>query len=199
MAGTPINELNDYVKILFEEIKQDNVASQRMEIGIVTFDNKVKVVRKPENVWNNTIIPHLTLGGLNTSMVDGIREAINLVKTTKNYYKSTCQGYYKPWVILITNSFHVTEEDINIITQEINVGVNSKEFMFLAIGAEGANMHILQQISSNIFPPIKLQAFRFKDYIVLYSLGMNTITRSINGTNIDLSKGMNSWKDFEVN
>lgn len=197
MAGTPINELNDYVKVLFEDIKEDNVASQRLEIGIVTFDSTVNLVRKPENVWNNTIIPHLTLGGLNTSMVDGIREAIMLVNATKDYYKSTNQGYYKPLIILVSNNFYSSVHDINIITQEIKAGVNSQKYLFYLIAVEGSNMNKIQQVSSNISYAIKLQDIRrLQDFI--YSSDRSYIEKSTKDAKIIFYNGMDSWKDFMV-
>lgn len=197
MAGTPINELNDYVKILFEEIKQDNVASQRMEIGIVTFDSTVKVVRKPENVWNNTIIPHLTLGGLNTTMVDGIREAIMLVNSTKDYYNSTNQGYYIPTIILVSNDFYASVDDIDIITQEIKAGKKTKEYLFYLLSTEDSNMNKLQIVSSNKTYAIKLQDIkRLQD--LFYSSDRAYISKSSKDPNINLLDGLNGWAEFVV-
>ena len=102
----------------------------------------------------------IQLGGLNASMVDGIREAIMLVNATKDYYKSTNQGYYKPLIILVSNNFYSSVHDINIITQEIKAGVNSQKYLFYLIAVEGSNMNKIQQVSSNISYAIKLQDIR---------------------------------------
>lgn len=196
MAGTPINELNDGVKVLFEEIKEDNVASQRLEIGIVTFDSNVKVAREPENIWNNTNVPHLTAGS-STAMVDGLREGIKLVRAAKDFYKSTNQGFYRPWVILITDGAPDSDQDINGISNEIKAGVSAKDFWFFAVGVDGADMNLLQQISAQM-PPTKLQGLKFSAFFQWLSRSMGDIAKSTKDANVNLTKGMDAWTDFTV-
>jgi uncharacterized protein YegL len=188
----PIDELNEGVKVLFEEIKEDNVASQRLEIGIVTFDSNVKVVREPENIWSNTNVPHLTAGS-STAMVDGLREGIKIVRAAKDYYKSTNQGFYRPWVILITDGAPDTDQDINGISNEIKAGVNAKDFWFFAVGVEGADMNLLQQISAPQMPPLKLQGLKFSAFFKWLSRSMGEISKSAKDANIDLNQGMSKW------
>ena len=196
MAHKPIDELNEGVKVLFEEIKEDNVASQRLEIGIVTFDSNVKVVREPENVWSNTNVPHLTAGS-STAMVDGLREGIKLVRAAKDFYKSSNQGYYRPWIILITDGAPDSDQDVNGISNEIKAAVNASEFWFFAVGVEGADMNLLQQISAQM-PPTKLKGLEFKKFFDWLSKSMGDIAKSTKDAKINLAKGMDAWTDFTV-
>ena len=196
MAGAPINELNDGIKVLFEDIKEDNVASQRLEIGIVTFDSNVKVAREPENIWSNTNVPHFTAGS-STAMVDGLREGIKIVRAAKEYYKSTNQGYYRPWVILITDGAPDSGQDINGISSEIKAAVNASEFWFFAVGVENADMNLLQQISAQM-SPLKLSGLKFSIFFKWLSKSMGGIAKSSKEAKINLADGMEGWTDFTV-
>src|SRR5262245_58873774 len=45
MAGQRIEELNAGLKTLIEELRNDELASTRVDLGIMTFDSEVKLVR----------------------------------------------------------------------------------------------------------------------------------------------------------
>jgi Mg-chelatase subunit ChlD len=65
MEGARINELNAGLRVLEDELKKDDVASQRVQLLVIRFggDNEVQVVTP----WTDAIsfsAPHLTANGL---------------------------------------------------------------------------------------------------------------------------------------
>jgi uncharacterized protein YegL len=198
-SNPPINSLNQGIKILYDEVKEDDVASQRLEIGIVTFDSKVNVVMEPKNVYEFNSMPHLSTGST-TALVDGAREAIRMARAAKKYYKDTNQDYYRPWIILITDGGPDENQDVLGLASEVKFGMDNKDFHFFAVGVEGANMQVLEQISHPTkMRPRALQGLKFKEFFEWLSKSMGTITNSTPGAgNVDISSGMDDWGKFEI-
>lgn len=205
MSDKPINELNISIKQFHEDISKDSITSQRLEIAIVTFNSKVEIIQEPELVSYFTI-PTLTTGG-STKLVDGVREAINLIQKRKEYYKDSGQQYYRPWIILITDGAPDDDQDTEGLGREIREGMNNKSFIFLAIGVENANMKVLKSISGYLkekpVEPELLKGLQFKDFFEWLSASMAVLSQSGPGNKVKIPEDDkwtdDSWKDeFEV-
>jgi uncharacterized protein YegL len=197
-SNPPINALNEGIKILYDEVKEDDVASQRLEIGIITFDHRVNVLMEPKNVYEFSSMPHLTTDG-STALVDGAREAIRMARAAKKYYKDTNQDYYRPWIILITDGAPDDLQDVVGLASEVKFGMDNKDFHFFAVGVEGANMQILEQISHPTkMRPRKLQGLKFKEFFEWLSKSMGQIANSNKEAKVNISPGMDDWADFEI-
>ena len=130
-------------------------------------------------------MPNLSTTGT-TKMVDGVREAMILVETHKQWYKQSKQQYHRPWIILITDGAPDSGQDIQGLAQEINDGVNNKKFMFLAIGVQGADMKVLQTISAKPYEPLILEGLKFLEFFEWMSASMSTISNSAEGVKVSL-------------
>jgi uncharacterized protein YegL len=145
MKGEPIKELNQGLQDFYIEIKNDIATAARLEVAIVEFSDTVDAVLTPSLVENFTM-PVLTTKG-STKLVDGVREAIILVKTRKAWYKQTGQKYLRPWIVLMTDGAPDPDQDINGLAVEIENGTKNKEFAFYPIGVLGADMDVLRTIA----------------------------------------------------
>jgi uncharacterized protein YegL len=191
MEDEPINELNKGLQEFYQEIQSDDTTAQRLEVAVVTFNSTTDILQEPALV-EDFKMPQLSVTGT-TRLVDGVREAITLVGTRKQWYKQTGQQYLRPWIILITDGAPDHGQDIHGLAQEIKDGVNNKKFVFLAVGVQGANMDILQTISSPSFPPAKLQGLKFLEFFGWMSHSMAAVSSSAEGDKVDLSKGAAAW------
>ncbi|MBT9096856.1 VWA domain-containing protein [Methylovulum psychrotolerans] len=199
MGGNPIIELNNGLKEFHEEIHGDETTSQRLEIAIVTFDSNIKIIQEPALV-EDCAAPTLTVDGT-TRMVDGVREAITLVETRKQWYKQTGQQYLRPWIILITDGAPDSGQNIHGLAQEIQDGMNNKAFVFLAVGVKGADMNILQTISGSLkekpVGPYMLKGLKFSEFFEWMSASMAIASSSAEGDKVSLPKP--TWTDgFEI-
>lgn len=101
MEGERIQELNTKLKTFKEELGRDDILSEIMDLAIVTFDNKVKVVQEFVTVAN--FEPPLLTAHFSKSIGTGILKALDMLYERKKHYKNTGFPYYRPFLFLVTD------------------------------------------------------------------------------------------------
>ena len=195
MKGSPMDELNDGLREFYGDISKDPTTANRLEVAIVEFSSNVETLVDPSLVANFRM-PTLTSKGT-TKLAEGVLEGINIVRMRKQWYKDTGQPYYRPWVILITDGAPDSDQNIVALAEEINDGMNRKDFFFLAIGVQNADMQMLLSISSSAVPPLKLQGLKFSEFFRWLSASFTMVTSST-GEKADLPPVANWAKGFSV-
>jgi uncharacterized protein YegL len=180
MSGQPITELNAGLSAFREELAGDTLAMKRVEVGIVTF-GPVQVTL-PFQSAEMFYPPSLTARG-DTPMGSAIEQGLELVKRRKEEYRANGVSYYRPWVFLITDGGPT--DDWRTAAQLVKEGEAAKSFAFFAIGIQGANMEVLQQIS--VREPLKLDGLKFKDLFSWLSSSLRSVSQSTPGTNVPLA------------
>lgn len=192
MSGNPIRDLNKGLQDFYNDIVSDETTSQRLEISIITFNHIVKTIQEPALI-DNISMPTLNAEG-STAMVNALNDAIDKVEARKQWYKSTNQAYYRPWIILMTDGEPDDDQNVNALSQRIKSDVQAKRYEFLPIGVEGANMAILNQIKGNI-NPMKLAGTKFSSFFKWLSASMGTVVNAAEGQKVNLSAGASDWMD----
>ena len=59
-------------------------------------------------------MPTLNAGG-STAMVNALNDAIDKGEARKQWYKSTNQAYYRPWIILMTDGEPDDDQNVKLI------------------------------------------------------------------------------------
>jgi len=196
MAGSPIDQLNQGLQEFHRDIAANSMTANRLEVAVVEFSDSVDTKVQPA-LADSFTMPRLTTKG-STKLVDGVREAINLVESRKNWYKQTGQPYLRPWIILITDGAPDGDQDVNSLAQEIQSGTRGKKFVFLAIGVQGANMNVLNQISSTDMPPAALQGLKFSEFFKWVSASMSVVASSKDGDKVDLPSPAAWMQGFKI-
>jgi uncharacterized protein YegL len=148
MAGLAIDELNKALTQIKEDILNDTMLSNRLEVGIVAFDDDARVERPIDLISPDTDLPILNIGGV-TNLVAGMNKAIELVTERKNFYKSNGEQYYRPFIVLFTDGAPTnTPEEIEELDQNIQKLSDEKRFIFLPFGVDGADMQLLAKIAA---------------------------------------------------
>jgi len=136
-------------------------------------------------------------------MVDGVREAIGLVESRKDWYKQTGQPYLRPWIILITDGAPDGDQDVGGLASEIENGTKNKKYVFLPIGVQGADMNVLNQIAGynqdsnknwKQMQAMKLQGLKFADFFKWVSASMSIVAGSKDGDKVNLPDP-SDWMD----
>ncbi len=179
MQGQPIAELNSGLVTLKDELAADALAMKRVEVGIVTFGPVQTAL--PFQGASNFYPPTLTSQG-DTPMGSAIRHGLELVRQRKDEYRANGVSYYRPWVFLITDGGPTDEWQS--AAAAVREGEASKSFAFFAIGVQGANMDILQQIS--VRAPLRLDGLRFRDLFSWLSSSLRSVSQSTPGTEVPL-------------
>ena len=190
MRGKRIEELNKGLQDFYNEISGDETTSQRLEVSIITFGSFAKTIQTPKLVENFTM-PTLTAEG-STVLVSAVNQAIDLVKERKNWYKSTNQTYYRPWIILMTDGEPDDDQNVDKLSERIKQDIQARHYAFLPIGVEGANMNVLSKIQGDI-KPMKLQGTKFSSFFKWLSASMGTIVNAEAGEQVDISQGAEDW------
>lgn len=196
MSGSPIDQLNQGLQEFHRDIAENSMTANRLEIAVVEFSDSVDTKVQPA-LADSFTMPRLTTKG-STKLVDGVREAINLVESRKNWYKQTGQPYLRPWIILITDGAPDGDQDVNGLAQEIQSGTSGKKFVFLSIGVQGADMNVLQQISSPDIPPMALQGLKFSEFFKWVSASMAIVASSKDGDRVDLPDKKDWTQGFKI-
>lgn len=184
MQGEPIRELNEGLKAFYKDIQNDSTTSNRLEVSIITFNEHVKTLVQPSLASNFTMPTLIANGG--TMIADGVREGIKATRARKAWYKDTGQPYYRPWVILMTDADPDNFQSTTTLAAEIKDGMSKKDFFFLAIGVQGADMQKLKAISDPSMPAAQLKGLKFSEFFKWLSASMTTVTNSKDGDKVNL-------------
>ena len=148
MSGAPIAELNAALIKLKEDILCDPLLANRLEIGIVAFDDEGRVERPIDLISGESDFPTLSVGGT-TNLVGGMSIAMTLVEDRKSFYKANGEQYYRPFIVLITDGAPTnTSDEIDALDAQIQSKSDEKRFVFLPFGTEGADMKLLAKLAA---------------------------------------------------
>lgn len=179
MSGQPIAELNAGLVTFKDELAADALAMKRVEVAIVTFGpTKVEL---PFTSATNFYPPNLASQG-DTPMGGAIMQALELVRDRKNEYRQNGISYYRPWVFLITDGGPT--DAWKAAADAVREGETGKQFAFFAIGVKGANMEVLQQISTR--EPLSLDGLKFRQLFSWLSSSLRSVSRSTPGAEVPL-------------
>ncbi|MEK7685073.1 MAG: VWA domain-containing protein [Verrucomicrobiota bacterium] len=176
MKGDPITALNQGLIAFKEDLSKDPLASRRVELAVVTFDNEVKV-RQDFVTVDQFEPPALTAQG-QTFMGGAIQKALDLIQARKSQYRANGIAYYRPWVFMITDGEPQGEPEVIVqqAAQRLKSDEANKRVAFFAVGVENANMARLAEIV--VRTPVKLIGLDFIEMFVWLSKSMEAVAQS---------------------
>jgi uncharacterized protein YegL len=175
MGGMPIQQLNEGVLTLKSELVNDALASKRVEVAMVTF-GPVSLQSDFSTVDN--FFPQPLSAEGDTPIGAAVTMGIDMIAKRKQVYKENGVGYYKPWIILITDG--APTDNWSHAAQLVKEGEEKNAFAFFAIGVEGASMDTLSKLS--VRTPIKLKGLMFREFFLWLSSSMKMVSSKNPGT-----------------
>ena len=160
----PIDELNKAIQILKDQILEDSTLTQRLEIGIVCFDDDARVERSLDLVSPESSFPILQAGG-RTNVVAGMEMAMKIIEERKTFYKSSNEQYYRPYIVLFTYGAPTNSQDeLQTLDDKIQLLSEQKRFVFMPIGVGiSADLSLLVKLAAECKDPrLKGKAVAYK-------------------------------------
>lgn len=179
MSGKPIQELNAGLKLLRDELMEDELASKRAEVAIVAF-GPVRVetdFTTPEFFES----PTLEAEG-ETPLGAAVERALELIDERKATYRENGINYYRPWIFLITDG--APTDQWEKAAKKIQAGEKEGRFAFFPVGVQKANMEVLAKLGSR--KPLHLDGLRFRDLFAWLSQSLQKVSQSQLGTEVAL-------------
>src|SRR2546421_434836 len=156
MSGAPIDALNRGLQVFASDIAGDALARQRVEVAVVTFGSG-GVTTEQDFVTAGDYRPTPLRSGGGTPMGAAIERAVDLVEERKGQYRANGVPYYRPWVFLITDG--EPSDEWQAAADRVHRAEQDSALAFFAVGVQGANFEILQQIA--VRSPLRLDGLRF--------------------------------------
>jgi uncharacterized protein YegL len=145
-----IDELNKAIQLLKDQIISDPVLSQRLELGIVCFDDEARVEKTIDLISPESSFPVLQAGGT-TNLVAGMNLAMQIIEEKKAFYKSELikEQFYRPFIVLFTDGAPTnSSEEIEALDAQIQQMSDAKKFVFIPFGVGNADMQLLAKLAA---------------------------------------------------
>ena len=180
MQGRPLDQLNQGLITFKQELMADVLAAKRVEVSIISFG---PVKKEVSFCQVSSFNPPLLKAQGATPLGEAILKGVELLKARKEEYRQNGIAFYRPWIFLITDG--VPTDNWHIAVDIIRQGEQDKAFAFFAVGVEGADMKILQQLS--VREPLKLQGLKFRELFQWLSNSMRSVSTSMVGDAVKLA------------
>lgn len=163
MEGEPIRELNAGVQRFFTEIFETADLRQGLDVGIITFGEGARLIRKPSPL-TSPMAPTLETSGM-TPMGAALNLALQELREYLLRAGSRRARRLMPWLVVMSDGEpnDEWEEPARIVRNYSLI----RELASLPIGVgEGANMEMLTRLTTSDRPPVRLHGLRFTDFFV---------------------------------
>jgi uncharacterized protein YegL len=156
MDGEPISELQSGLELFAHELKNDDDASQKVQMLVIKCGGNADIIGD----WidaENFIPPALEANG-GTPLGQAVRLASDEIEARKETYRNNGISYLKPWLFIISDGVPTDNykgDAADLVSKE-----KAGKFTTFPIAVEGADLSIMGEFA--VRAPQKLQGTEFK-------------------------------------
>ena len=206
MDGRPIRELNAGLQSFAQALREDTLASLRVEVAMVTFGGKVRCLdvglangqeipfdAAQAFVTADAFRPPLLGAGGDTPMGEAMRRGLELLRTRKAVYKTNGIDYFRPWLFLLSDGYP-TDRDWEQAAQAARDEESRRGVSVYAVGVEGADLAKLGRFTGR--QPLKLKGLAFRELFQWLSSSLSAVSQSKPGEQVPLPPV--GWADADT-
>ncbi len=167
-----IDELNEGVRALIEELKNNDRARDSVEMSIIRFGGDVKVVETFGEI-ENMQTPHMSANG-GTPMGEAFSLALQMLEKRKKEYRDNGIQYFQPVCVLMTDG-HATDS-IEQASADSKKLISQDKLIVIPIAiGNGADINQLSSFSN--LPPMRItENFSFLEFFKWLSASIGGAT-----------------------
>lgn len=183
MEGPPIDELNEGLRILESQLKEDPIARLRVRLLVLRFggNDEVEVVTNWTDAMQFTA-PTIIANG-NTPLGKGVRQALLEIEDEKGRYDAAGIPFNRPWLYIMTDG-EPTDSDWMQAAAECRAADAGKKVAVFGIGIGDADLGKLGEFSPR--PPKALQGLNFRDFFLWLSRSTTVASKSAIGAPVQM-------------
>lgn len=183
MFGSKIDQVNRGIQILREEILKDSLASKRVELAIITFNNTATLAQDFATVDQYRHMDFAAGGA--THMATAIHKAFDTISSRRKQYRKHNTECYKPMLFLLTDG---APTDDRTLVQQAAARVRKEEkeqvvFFPIGVGSE-ADMDFLNRLSKR--GARKLEEAKFMEFFAWIKDSLSSVSSSNPGDKVAL-------------
>jgi uncharacterized protein YegL len=190
MEGEPIQQLQAGLQAFANYLQEDTLSKRRVEVGICTF-GETSLELYPFVQAIDFVPPKLTLRGT-TPMGQALKAGLKAVEERIEEHLGEGRAYYRPWIFLITDGAP-TDEWLTA-AKLIKEAEKNQKIHFFSVGVEGADMDVLDGLSSRSAK--KLTGLDFSKLFRWVSKGLISVSHSGSGESVKMPK--DDWSDVRA-
>ena len=194
MAGESISQLNEGMRVLEQELKDDAIAAKRVRVLVIRFGglDTAEVVGDWRDVMD--FLPE-TLSAMGTTPTgQAVDLALAKIEEEKANFKQAGIAYTRPWLFLMsdgqpTDDYQGAAERCRQAEQANKVAVFP-----IAVGG-GAHVDVMGQFSNKGAAAVKrLDGLKFKELFMWLSASMKVVSQSRPGGQVQLPSA-DTWSN----
>lgn len=185
--------MNEGVKLLFDELSNDEIAKYSAEISVIAFAGKAETVLDFDSLSRVHFVEISEMAQDGTNIGDAVKLGLSLLDKRKIEYQQAGVDYFQPWMVLVTDG-KPTDGNYKLAANEVSQRVIERKLTVFPVGVgDGADMNILAMFSPKR-PPLRLKGLRFKEFFEWLSKSVSVTSQSTPGEDIHLDvEGIKGW------
>ena len=188
MTGKPIRAMNAGIEKFYEAILNDDIASNRVELALISFSAKTKLQRDFALVEKKEKSNMSAFGA--TNMAEAIQKACDLIEERKDTYRKNGATYYRPIMVVFSDGLSTSPKDeMEDAARRLESAESERKVTVFKVGVNPAGVNALRIALPNPnskFQPLELEGLRFMDFFVWLSQSVSTMSRSVPGEEVNL-------------
>jgi uncharacterized protein YegL len=176
MAGDSIEAVNQGVRLILEELRNDPMALETAWLSCITFSDTATELL-PLTEVGSAFVPHLSAGGL-TNLGAALRMLLDKLKTEIRPNTPQQKGDYKPMVFLLSDG-QPTDHEWPLAADELKEQAAGWTANIIALGCgSSTNTDPLKQITSSVLHMADMTPDNVRSFFKWVSQSVRVTSRS---------------------